>query len=166
MTEVLFYHLESKPLDLVLPELLEKCYERDWKTYIQCADKMMAQNIDKLLWSYNPDGFVPHGLDDAPQAQRQNFDKQQYSALQPILIGTQAHNPNAATVRFLLAGSDMPADEISNYQRIIVMFDGTNEQAVKTARNQWKTYKSLPAEAISAITYWQQDMAGKWQKKA
>ncbi|MCJ8322677.1 MAG: DNA polymerase III subunit chi [Rhizobiales bacterium] len=166
MTEVSFYHLETKPLDLVLPELIEKCYERDWKTYIQCADKVMAQHIDKLLWSFKPDSFVPHGLDEAPQAQRKNFDKQQYAAQQPILIGTQAHNPNGASVRFLLAGCDIVADDISNYQRIIVMFDGTDESAVNAARDQWKTYKSLPANAISAITYWQQDMAGKWQKKA
>lgn len=166
MAEVLFYHLENKPLEIVLPELLEKCVEREWQVYIQCADKLSAQAIDKQLWSYKAESFLPHGLDDAPQAQRRNFDKDEFAKLQPILIGTEPHNPNAASVRFLLAGSDIEADEIAAYQRLIIMFDGTNEDAVGVARAQWKKYKALPENVVSTQTYWQQDMSGRWEKKA
>ena len=35
MTEVLFYHLQSQPLERVLPELLEKCLERKWRAVVQ-----------------------------------------------------------------------------------------------------------------------------------
>ena len=166
MTEVLFYHLEHKPLDAVLPELLEKCYERDWKVYIQCKDKPLAQRLDKQLWTYKTDSFLPHGLDDAPQALRKNFDKAEFSEMQPILIGTEAHNPNNSSVRFLLEGSEIDDAELPNYQRIIVMFEGADEQSVMTARQQWKKFKSLPKDSLSAITYWQQGVNGRWEKKA
>lgn len=165
-TEILFYHLEHKPLEVVLPELLEKCFERDWKVYIQCQNKALTQKIDKDLWAYKAEGFLPHGLDDAPQAQRKNFKKEEFAALQPILIGAEAHNPNEASVRFLLEGSDVEASELSQYQRIIVMFDGADEQSVTTARTQWKKFKALPANVLSAITYWQQGASGKWEKMA
>ncbi|MBL1421376.1 MAG: DNA polymerase III subunit chi [Alphaproteobacteria bacterium] len=166
MTEVLFYHLEHKPLDVVLPELLEKCFERDWKVYIQCQNKTSAQKIDKQLWSYKADSFLPHGLDDAPQGQRKNFSKEEYAQLQPILIGAEAHNPNSSSVRFLLEGSDVESDDIAQYQRVIVMFDGASEDAVATARQQWKKFKALPADILSAITYWQQGASGRWEKMA
>lgn len=165
-TEVLFYHLEHKPLEVVLPELLEKCFERDWKVYVQCQNKTLAQKIDKDLWSYKAEGFLPHGLDDAPQAQRKNFKKEEFAEIQPILIGTDGQNPNDSTVRFLLEGSDIEVDELEQYQRLIVMFDGADEQSVNTARAQWKKYKVLPADALSAITYWQQGASGKWEKMA
>ena len=166
MTEILFYHLEHKPLEVVLPELLEKCFERDWKVYIQCQNKASAQKIDKQLWTYKADSFLPHGLDDAPQAQRKNFDKQEYAELQPILIGAEAHNPNSSSVRFLLEGSDVETDDIAQYQRLIVMFDGADEQSVNIARTQWKKFKALPADILSAITYWQQGASGRWEKMA
>lgn len=166
MTEILFYHLEHKPIEVVLPELLEKCYERDWKVYIQCQDKQSAQKIDKQLWSYKSDSFLPHGIDDAPQSMRKNFDKQEFARLQPILIGCNDNNPNDASIRFLIDGSDIEAAEIKQYQRLIIMFDGANEQSVNKARKQWKTLKSLPDSILSAITYWQQNAAGKWEKKA
>ncbi|MGL1922578.1 MAG: DNA polymerase III subunit chi [Hyphomicrobiales bacterium] len=165
-TEILFYHLEHKPLEVVLPELLEKCFERDWKVYIQCQNKNLAQKIDKDLWSYKPEGFLPHGLDDAPQAQRKNFKKEQFAEVQPILIGTDGENPNDSTVRFLLEGSDIDTEELSQYQRLIVMFDGANEQSVGMARAQWKKYKALAADKVSAITYWQQGASGRWEKMA
>lgn len=165
-TEILFYHLEHKPLEVVLPELLEKCFKRDWKVYIQCREKALAQKIDKDLWTYKAESFLPHGLDDAPQAQRKNFKREEYAALQPILIGTETHNPNVASVRFLLEGSDIETDDLATYQRIIVMFDGANEQSVGAARTQWKKFKALPAEMLSAITYWQQGASGRWEKMA
>lgn len=165
-TEILFYHLEHKPLEVVLPELLEKCFERDWKVYVQCQEKALAQHIDKNLWAYKADGFLPHGLDDAPQAQRKNFKKDEFAELQPILIGTEAHNPNTASVRFLLEGCDVDDGELAQYQRIIVMFDGANEDSVGIARAQWKKFKALPADILSTITYWQQGASGKWEKMA
>ncbi len=164
MTEVLFYHLEHKPLEIVLPELLEKCYERNWRVYVQCKNKALAQNIDKNLWSYKVDSFLPHGLDDAPKAMRKNFEAEEFAALQPILIGTKPNNPNNSSIRFLLEGCDIAVEELPNYKRIIIMFDGLNEDNVTQARKQWKAFNAI--KDLSSITYWQQDEMGKWQKKA
>ena len=54
-----------------------------------------------------------------------------------------------------------PADA-GDYQRIVVLFDGTDRDALILAREQWRGAKA----AGHAVAYWQQDEGGRWQKKA
>lgn len=166
LTEILFYHLEHKPIDQVLPDLLEKCLSRGWKSYIQCHDKTNAQKLDKHLWHYRDDSFLPHAMDPAPAALTKNITPEAYAKLQPILVGYGADNANQANIRFLLEGADIETDAIKDYQRIIIMFDAANENNVAAARVQWKKFKNLGRDIISEQTYWQQDYSGKWEKKA
>jgi DNA polymerase-3 subunit chi len=64
-------------------------------------------------------------------------------------------------VRFLIDGAPMPANPLS-YQRIVLLFDGEDEEAVATARTHWSAVKEKGLEA----TYWQADEHGRWTKKA
>ena len=52
-------------------------------------------------------------------------------------------------------------DEIKQFERCIYMFDGGDDEAVRQARDKWK---SLSDEDYS-LTYYQQNHAGKWEKK-
>jgi hypothetical protein len=70
-------------------------------------------------------------------------------------------NPNAANVRFLIEGAPVPPDAQS-YQRIVLVFDGDDEDAVTAARAQWSDAKAKGFDA----TYWQPDEQGRWVKKA
>jgi DNA polymerase III subunit chi len=150
MTEVLFYHLQRRPLEKALPQLLEKCHERGWRVIVQAATDERIEAIDAHLWTYNDESFLPHGTS-----------REGDTAAQPILLTTGDHNPNGATVRFLIEGAPMPADAAS-YERIVLVFDGDDEDAVAAARMQWADVKSKGLEA----TYWQTDEQGRWVKKA
>ena len=77
-----------------------------------------------------------------------------------MLLTLNDSNPNEATVRFLIDGAPMPADP-ERYQRIVLLFDGEDEEAVAAARN-WTAAKAKGFEA----TYWQPDENGRWAKKA
>jgi DNA polymerase III subunit chi len=149
MTEVLFYHLERQPLEKVLPTLVEKTYERGWRAVIQAGSKERAEALDTLLWTFKEEGFLPHGM-------RQDGDP----AEQPVYLTTEPENPNQATVRFLVDGA--VAEDFKGYERIILIFDGNDPEAVREARAQWKTAKN----AGCALTYWQQSPEGRWEKKA
>jgi DNA polymerase-3 subunit chi len=70
-------------------------------------------------------------------------------------------NPNNAQVRFLIDGAPMPS-EVADYERIVLVFDGEDEDAVAKARAQWTDAK---AHGLAA-TYWQPDESGRWQQKA
>jgi DNA polymerase-3 subunit chi len=55
----------------------------------------------------------------------------------------------------------MPADADS-YQRIVLIFNGDDDDAVAAARVHWTDAKAKGFEA----TYWQPDDNGRWVKKA
>ena len=150
MTEILFYHLQRQPIERVLPQLLEKSLERGWRVVVQAASDERIDALDAHLWTYREGGFLPHGTYRESEA-----------ALQPVLLTVQDHNPNGANVRFLIDGALLPADAAS-YQRIVLLFDGEDDDAVAAARTRWTEAKAQGFEA----TYWQADENGRWQKRA
>ncbi len=149
MTEVLFYQLDHHPLDRVLPSLLEKTLERGWRAVVQASSQERAEALDALLWTYTEESFLPHGM------ARDGF-----SAEQPVFLTAEEDNPNGATVRFLVDGADCSG--LPAYTRVIYLFDGRDDDARAKAREQWKHAKS---EGL-AVTYWQQNENGRWEKKA
>jgi len=147
--EVLFYQLERQPLDQVLPGLLEKTLERGWRAVVQAGTEERLEALDALLWTYAEDSFLPHG------AARDGFADQQ-----PVFLTASDANPNGAAVRFFVDGAD--SAELSGYARIVYLFDGRDEDARLKAREQWKRAK----EQGYAVTFWQQNDRGRWEKKA
>jgi DNA polymerase III subunit chi len=150
MTEILFYHLQRQPLERVLPALLEKSLERGWRVVVQAASEERAEALDAHLWTFRDDSFLPHGTWREAQAREQ-----------PILLTVNDDNPNGAAVRFLLDGVPLPADAAA-YERIVLLFDGDDPDAVDAARARWSEAKHNG----HAATYWQPDDNGRWQRKA
>ena len=150
MAEVLFYHLQGQPLERVLPTLIERSLERGWRVVVQSSSEERVEALDAQLWTYRDDSFLPHGTH-----------REATAAEQPVLLTVDEHNPNAAAVRFLIDGAPVPPDAQS-YQRIVLMFDGTDDDAVADARTRWSAAKA----AGFAVTYWQADDTGRWIKKA
>jgi DNA polymerase-3 subunit chi len=149
MTEILFYHLQSQPLERVLPALLEKSLERGWRVIVQTASEERVEALDAHLWTFRDDSFLPHGTARDPQAREQ-----------PILLTVNDDNPNDAQVRFLIDGAPVPADAAA-YQRLVLIFDGEDPDAVATARTRWNEARAQGFE----VTYWQPDDDGRWQRK-
>jgi DNA polymerase-3 subunit chi len=148
-TEVLFYHLERQPLERVLPNLLERTLARGWRAVVQAGSAERLDAIDAHLWTYVDDSFLPHGTTRDGAVDRQ-----------PIFLTLGADNPNAAGVRFLIDGADM--ESYSGYIRIVVLFDGRDEEAVTAARSQWQRVRVQGCKA----TYWRQSDGGRWEQKA
>jgi DNA polymerase III subunit chi len=147
MTDVLFYHLVRAPLDKVLPDLLERSLARGWRCAVEASEER-ARLLDDLLWTYSDESFLPHGLeaDDGPS--------------QPVVLVSHAGNPNRATVRFIVDGAPLP-DDARSYDRLVLIFDGKDEEAVATARRRWTEAKALGLEA----TYWLQNEEGRWVQR-
>ncbi|MDQ0394226.1 DNA polymerase III subunit chi [Labrys monachus] len=148
MTELLFYHLQRAPLERVLPGLLEKSLQRGWRCAVQGLPERLL-TLDDALWTYKDESFLPHGLE-SDEGERQ-----------PIVLVAHEGNPNGATVRFLVDGVPLPSDA-ALYERIVLLFDGNDAEAVEGAREHWRQAKSLGF----AATYWQQSEDGRWEKKA
>ena len=63
-------------------------------------------------------------------------------------------------VRFLIDGADI--ETYAGYVRIVVIFDGRDEEALALARAQWQRARTQGSKA----TYWRQTDAGRWEQKA
>jgi DNA polymerase III subunit chi len=149
MTEVLFYHLKGQTLEQVLPPLLQKSLERGWRVVVQASSDERVDALDAHLWTWRDDAFLPHGTARDPEA-----------AEQPIVLTASSENPNGAAVRFLVDGANL-AGVAGNYQRIVLLFDGDDPEAVEMARMQWSEAKTNGAE----VTYWKADENGRWQRQ-
>lgn len=155
MPEVWFYHLVRQPLDKVLPSLLEKAASRGVRIVVQCGAPERVDALDAALWTYRDDSFLPHGTARDGDGEAQ-----------PVYLTTGDENPNGATMRIFADGAHAfdaaAAGLVDAYERLILMFDGKDEEAVADAREQWKSFK----EAEYTLSYWQQNENGGWEKKA
>jgi DNA polymerase III subunit chi len=150
MTEILFYQLKGQRLEQVLPALLLKSLERGWRVVVQAASEERIEALDAHLWTWRDDAFLPHGTWREPDASEQ-----------PVLLTPNGENPNRAAVRFLVEGAEMPADAAA-YQRLVLLFDGDDPDALAAARQRWVKVKNDGFE----VTYWQADQNGRWQRQA
>ena len=149
MTEILFYQLKGQTPEQVLPALLQKSLERGWRVVVQASSEERVEALDAHLWTWRDDSFLPHGTWRDAEAPRQ-----------PIVLTLGEDNPNGAVVRFLVENATMPGDA-SAYQRVVLLFDGEDPDAVEAARARWREAKSAGFE----VTYWQADDRGGWQRQ-
>ena len=149
LTEIYFYHLESRSLEQVLPTLLELSLKRGWRAAVQAASEERVEALNALLWTYREESFLPHGTA-----------RDGHASAHPIYLTTGDDNPNAAQVRFLVDGATLA--DASPYSRVAYVFDGRDAEAVSRARAEWQAAKARG----DAASYWQQDADGRWERKA
>ena len=154
MTETLFYHLERRSLEQVLPGLVERSLERGWRALIRADSAERAEALDTLLWTYDDQSFLPHAQTGDGEAARQ-----------PVLITTEDLNANRANILFVVGGAAAPKwDEAQAgaLTRIVLMFDGRDGDALAAARMSWKDAKAAGHD----VTYWKESPSGKFEKQA
>ena len=150
MTEILFYHLKGQTLEQVLPALLQKSLERGWRVVVQASSDERVEALDAHLWTWRDDAFLPHGTSRDPEA-----------AEQPIVLTADGENPNGATVRFLVDGAN-PGANAAGYERIVLLFNGDDPEALEMARARWSEARAVGAE----VTYWKTNEVGRWERQA
>ena len=150
MTDILFYHLERQPLEKVIPALLEKTLERGWRAVIRAKTAEKVQLLDEALWTYAEESFLPHAVASEPHVE-----------VEPIVITASIEEPNRPDILFLVEGAEFP-ESVSNYQRVVLLFDGNDDAALADARKAWKEVRGRGLDS----TYWQQNENGRWEKKA
>lgn len=148
MTDIGFYHLVATPLEKALPKLLEKVLGSGARAVVMAGSTERVEALNGLLWTYAPNGFLPHGSAKDGNAERQ-----------PIWLTAKDENPNQATILVLTDGA--MSDQLPSYTRCLDVFDGADDAAVAQARERWKLYK----DAGHGLTYWQQTDSGGWERK-
>ncbi len=145
--QVDFYHLTATPLDRALPKIAEKVVATGGRLLIVSASDDQRAALDRLLWTYTPESFLPHaragGEGDADQ---------------PILIAPDVTPANGA--RHVAIVDGQWRDEALGFDRAFHFFD---DEAIREARLAWK---ALAERDGVERRYWKQDDAGRWEKAA
>ena len=145
-----FYHLTRSPLEVTLPMLLCKARSVGWRIAVRGTSEDRMNWLDDTLWVKSGDDFMPHGKAGG------DFDVDQ-----PVLLTTTSDCPNGAQCLMTMDGAEVAPGEVEAMDRVCVLFDGNDAEALQKARAQWK----LLTEAGCEAQYWSQADGG-WSKKA
>jgi len=151
MGAAFFYHLTRQPLDQTLAVLLDKARGAGWRIAVRGTDLGRMEWLDEKLWQGPDEGFLAHGLAGGS-----------HDALQPILLTAErGPAPNDPACLMTLDGAEVAPEEVTALERVCILFDGHDPEAVQRARVQWK---ALTGAGCSA-QYWSEE-SGRWEKKA
>ncbi len=107
--------------------LADKAYRQGRRVYLHAASAEQAQHLDRLLWTFRDQSFVPHGL--AGQAD---------PALTPVLLGWQPPPEGENDVLINLA-PEVPAF-FSRFRRLAEPLD--DEPGIREAgRERYRFYR-------------------------
>lgn len=150
MVKALFYHLTQNPAEVTARMLLARALQNGWRVTLRGGDAGRLEWLDQALWLGDKASFLPHGLAGGP-----------HDADQPILLTTGRDCPNDPACLMLVDKAEADAGELAGLERLWVLFDGQDQEALAHARTQWK---ALTGAGVVA-EYWSED-SGRWQKKA
>jgi DNA polymerase-3 subunit chi len=145
--QVDFYHLTTTPLDRALPQIAEKVMSSGARLLIVAESATQRQALDRLLWSYAAESFMPHGLAGNGT-----------DAMQPILLSGMPEPVNGARHIALVDG--VWREEALGFERAFHFFDGDR---INEARAAWK---ALADRNGVERRYWKQNDNGRWEQAA
>jgi DNA polymerase III subunit chi len=147
--EFRFLHLERRRIDQALPEILEEALAAGWRAVVQAPSEERVEALNERLWTYADESFLPHGSARDGEAR-----------VQPVYLTAGDENPNGARLRVLLSGVPAAAFLASDYERVALLFDGRDAEAVADARREWTEAKAAGAQP----SYWREGEDGGWEK--
>lgn len=126
MAKISFYLFEKSPERRVQStcRLCRKISKQHAKIWIHCADVDTQQQLDDLLWEFDPSSFLAHGID-------------QDTA--PICIS--ARLPNAAEW-IVFNFNNQALEQAAQFSHIIEIVEN-DELAKQLGREKYKTYRRL-----------------------
>jgi len=147
LSEIAFYHLTKSRLEEALPRLLEKVLEAGKRAVVRGTDPERIEHLARVLWTYEPDSFLPHGT------RRDGFAERQ-----PVWLTTEVENPNGAQVLVLVHGAGH--EGVEGFERVVDLFDGNDPEQLEAARARWRAARA----AGHALAYWREDEHGRWRR--
>ena len=142
-----FYHLTASPLERVLPRIAERILTEGGRLLVVEADPARRAALDKTLWAYSSDSFLPHGVAGG-----------EHDAAQPVLIASDLAAANQARNVALADGEWR--DDALGFDRAFHFFD---EDRIADARAAWK---ALATRDGIERRYWKQSDSGRWEQAA
>ena len=145
--QVDFYHLTATPLERALPQIATRVVDGGGRLLIVADDEARLAALDRLLWTFAPESFLPHALAGAGD-----------DSAQPVLLAGSVDPANGARNVALVDG--VWREAALDFDRAFHFFD---EDRIADARIAWK---GLAGREGVDRRYWKQNDAGRWEQAA
>lgn len=133
-------------MELLVAQLAAEYHGSGTKVLIRALSAERIKALDQALWTFDPGSFLPHGTEEAGQAESQ-----------PVLLTAGGGNPNGAEALLLVDHTVAP--EESDWLSIDYIFERSDPTAREAARQQWRIWKDQGHEPV----YWQAE-AQNWRR--
>ena len=146
MSKISFYQVMNGEILKSSCMLLEKCFQNNFKTFVQVSNEEDVLSLDKTLWTFSQKAFIPHctNLDPMPEKH-------------PIYISHEDICPIDANILMLIERYRL---DIKEYERVLIMLDGTIQADVKQSMDTMNELKNLGHE----VEYYRQNAKLAWEK--
>lgn len=134
----------------MLYTVLSKSLENGWRVGVRGRSRQRMHKIDRELWRFADDDFLPHGLAGG------KFDR-----AQPVLLCTELDELTDQDVLVVIDGAEVESEEANNFNRVSFLFESRNNEEIAIARKHWKRL----SENNFPLQYWAED-GSRWVKKA
>ncbi len=131
MTRVDFYILDEAARDDrfgLACRLAEKAWQQGHRVLIQADSEEEARHLDRLLWVYRDQSFVPHGMLGRADA-----------ALNPVLIAQPGQEPGEEHGVLINLAAEVPRF-FSRFERVAECVD-KDEDARQRSRERFRFYR-------------------------
>jgi DNA polymerase-3 subunit chi len=164
-TVVRFYHPQRLAIEQAVAVVVEKAYQRRMAVCLLGDDPAFLNHLDRLLWLYPANSFLPHGLAGGTE-----------DARQPILLALTPNDCNGATVIANLCGWRIapappaldrlqPLPHPEAFDMVLEFVDASRNETVAAARQNYRRYRDMAATRPLQLEYWSQSAQGEWEKK-
>lgn len=166
--EIVIYHLTISTIEKVLPQLIEKTYEKNQTCLLFLENKELLVSLNKILWTYSKLSFLPHSNEFQDlQAERIKDEK--------IFLTTNLNLQNDPQVIFNLRHEifnnlelKTPPEKIIEFSNFLqndeLIIDSTDKfiEISKQRLMQYEKHCIMQKCAFSA-DIWIQQENGKWE---
>lgn len=133
MIKVSFYLIENKPLRQaeLACRLCQQITDKH-RIWLYCADDTQCEDLDQLLWGFEPTSFLTHAIDQIDQS---------------ICLSTRLPNPSF-DVCFNFSKQAIDPQQLPHQEIHIIEIVGNNEQEKQQSREIYKQYRQLGLDPV------------------
>lgn len=125
----IFIDTQSKDKDKIIFNIVENNYKNGKKTVIFTADEERANYIDRFLWVFKQESFIPHKI----------FKYKEEETLESVAIVLEEFNPIDADKVILDAPASL--DFVKNFQEVYDFVDYSSKTALQESRMRFKNFR-------------------------
>lgn len=134
MTKAYFYTLQKPEKALHLCQLAQKYLSQGMRVLISVDDENQGVTLDRFMWSWSKDSFVPHVYDNGA-----------VDCLdEPVVIVSREVNPNGAHV--LIMGRPLSLEFIRRFEIVIDFAELYNDESAAASRQRFSNYRDAGFE--------------------